>query len=124
MTESTRISPDDVWIFIYRRGEVSFMDLFNHFVGKDEESRRKKRRRCAKQTLLNYKKALENQGKIKKKISKKTGRPVYYIPEEFIQAVKILIEQLEIKENLNKLSLEELIELKKELKEEEEDGTK
>ena len=53
-----------------------------------EQSRIK---RCAKQTFMNYKKQLEAIGKLKKKISEKTGRPIYYVPDEFEEEVRAYI---------------------------------
>jgi len=57
---------------------------------------------------------LEAQGKVKKKISERTRRSVYYVPEEWKQEVRILIEKREMKENIDKLTLEEFAELKEE----------
>ncbi len=58
-----QIDENDVWLFIHRMGEASYTDLIRAFVDS---------KRCAKQTLLNYKKALEKEGKIKK-----AGRGIY-----------------------------------------------
>lgn len=99
------IGLDDVWIFIYRHKETRYTDLINAFV---------KTGKCAKQTLLNYKRELEIRGKIKKKISEETRRPVYYIPEEFKVEVKDLIDKLQIKEQIDKWTPEEFAKFKKE----------
>ena len=40
---------------------------------------------CSKGTFLKYKSQLEIEGKLRKKLSDKTRRPIYYIPEEFEQ---------------------------------------
>lgn len=49
-----------------------------------------------------------------KKISEATRRLVYYVPEEWKQEVRILIEKREMKENIDKLTPEEFAELKEE----------
>jgi hypothetical protein len=53
------------------RDEFSYTTMLNYFVPK----------KCAKETLLKHKKALEADGKLKKKLSASTGRPVYYVPD-------------------------------------------
>lgn len=80
----SNIGLEDIWLFIGERGNVSYTDLIREFVNSGK---------CSKQTLLNYKKALEKDGKIKKRLSEKTGRPVYYVPREFdkiIESLKIM----------------------------------
>jgi hypothetical protein len=54
------------------RDEFSYTTMLNYFVPK----------KCAKETLLKHKKSLEVDGKLKKKLSSFTGRPVYYVPNE------------------------------------------
>ena len=103
-----KIGPEDIWIYIYEKGEARYTDLINKF---------EKTGQCAKQTLINYKLRLEAEGKIARRISEKTKRPVYYVPEEWKQKVKILIENRGMKEMVDKLTPEELLELKKEVKE-------
>jgi len=75
------INENDVWLHIYELGEASYTNLIKKFVESGK---------CAKQTLLTYKKGLEKEGKIRKKISEKTGRPVYYVPEEWRGKVEAL----------------------------------
>ena len=75
------VAPEDVFLFVYRKGEVRFTDLINEFV----ESHK-----CARQTLINYKTHLEDSKKIKKKISEKTRRPVYYVPPNCKEEAEIL----------------------------------
>lgn len=72
------------------------------------------KKKCAKQTMLNYKLRLEAEGKIAKKISEQTGRPVYYVPDRWKTAVKDLIDKREMKEILDKMSPAEFQELKEE----------
>lgn len=103
-----RIEPEDIWIYIYERKEARYTDLINKF---------EKTGQCAKQTLINYKLRLESEGKIARKISESTKRPVYYVPEEWKHEVRNAIDRREIHQNIDKLTPEELIELKKELKE-------
>lgn len=64
---------ENILVFVYKRGEVRFKDFIDHFV---------KGGRCSRSTLLKYKCGLEGEGKLKKKISEKTGRPVYYLSDE------------------------------------------
>lgn len=88
--------------------EVRYTDLIDKFV---------KTKKCAKQTLINYKLRLESEGKIAKRMSKKTKRPVYYVPEEWKSEVRNSIERREMMEMVDKLTREELVELRKEVKE-------
>ena len=64
---------NDVWLFLYKRDEVSFSDWLNGFVDSGLMS---------KSTWLKYKLALEKEGKVKKRISEKTNTSVYYTPPE------------------------------------------
>jgi hypothetical protein len=103
-----KIGPEDIWIYIYERGEARYSDLTSKFVMTGQ---------CAKQTLINYKLGLESEGKIAKKLSESTKRPVYYVPEEWKHEVRNVIDRREINQNIDKLTPEELVELRKELKE-------
>lgn len=105
MFNLAQIKSEDIWIYIYERGEARYTDLIKRFVDS---------KKCAKQTLINYKKELENQGKIDKKISEKTRRPVYYVPDIWKVEVKDLIDKREMKEILDKMTPEEFQELKEE----------
>ena len=67
------ISLDEILFFVFKKGEARYKDLINEFVP----------RRCAKNTFLRYKIVLENEGKLRKRISEKTGAKVYYVPEKF-----------------------------------------
>ena len=99
------IGPNDIWIYIYRHKEVRFKDLINTFV---------KTKKCAKQTFLNYKTELQHQGKIKKRLTKDSRWPIYYVPRSLEGEVKNLIDRLEMKEQLDKLSPEEFKKFKDE----------
>jgi RNA binding exosome subunit len=68
----TNISENILLSYAFEKGEFSFTSLLNDFVGAGK---------CAKETLLKYKKLLERDGKLSKKLSPTTGRPVYYVPE-------------------------------------------
>lgn len=59
--------------FIFREREARYTQL-TAFVRSNDI--------CSEKTMLKYKNQLEDQGKIKKKISKKTKRPVYYLTAE------------------------------------------
>ena len=79
---------EEIWLFLADREEVGFSEWQRAFVDS---------KLMANQTYLNHKKSLEASGKVKKKISEKTGRPVYYIPDE----KKALFEKLLRKRKLN-----------------------
>lgn len=91
------IDSQDVLIFVYERGEAGYTDLLDNFVLKGK---------CAKQTLINYKKELEVTGQLKKRISEKTGRPTYYVPRKFEDEVKVLIEKRRTIESLQKAPID------------------
>jgi hypothetical protein len=99
------IGPEDIWIYIYERGEVRYTDLVRRFVDK---------KKCAKQTMLNYKLGLEAEGKIAKKMSERTRRPVYYVPDKWKVEVRDLIDKRKMKEDLDKATPEEFQQLKEE----------
>jgi len=101
------IGPEDILIYIHKRGEARYTDLFKSFVESGK---------CAKQTFINYKKQLEASGKIKKKISEKTNRAVYYVPDEVKKEVEKLIAIKEINEDVEKIDLDVILKLKKEIK--------
>ena len=98
MVDLADIDETDVWMFIFKKRECRYTDLINYFVPK----------KCAKQTLINYKKFLEKQGKVKKKISAKTNRPVYYVPEEWKQEIANVMEKEEFKQQIDKMSPQEI----------------
>lgn len=87
---------NDVWIYIYEKGEARYTDLIRAFVDTGKRS---------KTVLLSYKKQLEVAGKIKKKISDVTGRPVYYVPIDRLNEVKLLMEKQEIKKKIDQIPL-------------------
>jgi hypothetical protein len=60
--------------------ETSWSDFENAFGPWDGRARSKK---CAKQTFIKYKKRLEAERKLRKRLSSKTGRAIYYVPDEF-----------------------------------------
>jgi hypothetical protein len=100
------IDSDDIWVYIYQKKEASYSDLIDAFVGKQK---------CAKGTFLKYKRLLEDQKKIEKKIGPdKDRRIVYYVPEGFRQEVAILAEKREFKEQIDKMSPREISKMKKE----------
>jgi len=73
---------EDILVFIYKRGEVRYMDFIKQFV---------KGGRCSKATLLKYKAQLQAEGKIKKKLDEKTWRPVYYLSDEASREARVYI---------------------------------
>jgi len=85
---------DDLWIYIYQKGEARFSDLIKDFVDSGKRSR---------VTIINYKIELEKTNKIKKKISLKTKRPVYYVPPERLDEVQALMEKRQITKEIEDL---------------------
>lgn len=73
---------EEILVFIHSQGEVRYTDIIEHFV---------KGRECSKATLLKYKGELEAEGKVKKKLDEKTGRPVYYLTAEASSEAKVYI---------------------------------
>jgi hypothetical protein len=106
----TFISKEDLWVYIYQVGEASYSGLVRDFVDEGK--------RCSKQTLLKYKDFLMKEGKIAKDISKKTGRPVYYVPAERAVEVEALKEWRDFHDYVEKLSPETQIELMKRVRKE------
>jgi hypothetical protein len=70
------------WLFERQVGgvETSWSDFAKAYGPWDGSTRSKK---CAKQTFINHKKRLEAEGKLRKTLSRKTGRPIYYVPDHF-----------------------------------------
>lgn len=91
-----QISHEDILVFVFQKGETRFSDLIEEFVESGK---------CAKQTLLNYKLALEANGKLEKIISRTTRRPVYIIPEKFRDEMKRLVAQRKISSHLATLDI-------------------
>jgi site-specific recombinase XerC len=79
--------------------EARYTDLINEFV---------KGGKLAKATLLNYKKQLEAQGKIKKRINTATNRPVYHVPKKWMRKVEELKARRGLNSFMDDMSLEEL----------------
>jgi len=86
---------DDLWIYIYEKGEARYTDLIKTFVETGKIS---------KTTLLKYKGQLEAAGKIKKKLSEVTNGPVYYVPDEMKDKVKLLMEKRGLKEKIDQMT--------------------
>jgi len=78
---------NDVWIYVYEKGEARYTDLIKAFVDTGKRS---------KTVLLNYKTQLEAARKIAKKISDLTNRPVYYVPKRWQKEVEKLIKEREL----------------------------
>jgi len=83
---------DDLWIYVYEKGEARYTDLIKAFVDT---------KKCSKTVLLKYKIQLEATGKIAKKISSVTNRPVYYVPEKFQKEVEKLLGEHEVTSLIN-----------------------
>lgn len=81
------IDLNDVWIYVYEKGEARYTDLIKAFVDTGKRS---------KTVLLNYKTRLEAAGKIAKKIGDVTNRPVYYVPKRLHKEVEKLIKEREL----------------------------
>jgi len=93
-----------VWIYVYEKGEARYTDLIKAFVDTGKRS---------KTVLLNYKKQLEAAGKIKKKLSEVTNRPVYYVPDEMKDEVKLLVEKRGLKEKIDQMTPQKIQEFLK-----------
>lgn len=66
---------DDIWIFIYERGEVRTRDLEKHFVST---------KRMSRGTMYKYKRQLEFDSKIcAKPVHSRPPYNVYYVPEKY-----------------------------------------
>lgn len=105
MSVLTRIKPEDILIFVHQVKEARYNDLIKEFVVT---------RKCAKQTLLNYKRRCEAEGKLDKKISQKgesKGRPIYFIPERFKPEIQLLIDKRRIKKEIDRLNSKEIAKL-------------
>ena len=98
------VDSNDVWIYVYEKGETRYTDLIRAFVDTGKRS---------KTVLLNYKKQLEAAGKIKKKLSEATNRPVYYVPDEMIDEVKLLVEKRGLKEKIDQMTPQKIQEFLK-----------
>ena len=95
---------NDVWIYVYEKGEARYTDLIKAFVDTGKRS---------KTVLLNYKKQLEAAEKIKKKLSEVTNRLVYYVPEEMKDKVKLLVEKRGLKEKIDQMTPQKIQEFLK-----------
>jgi len=83
-----QVSRKDIWLFVYEKEKVRYTDLIREFVDAGK---------CARQTLTNYKRDLERSGKLGKKIDEETRRPVYFVPEEFREKAKKLLEERNVR---------------------------
>jgi len=93
------VAPEDIFLFVYKKGESRYTDLIKEFV---------KPHKCAKQTMINYKKQLQAAGKLKKRISEKTGRPVYYVPDEFKEEAENILKKRQLHDYVNNADMEDL----------------
>jgi beta-phosphoglucomutase-like phosphatase (HAD superfamily) len=94
------VASKDVLIFVYQKGEARFTDLIKEFVDPGGK--------CARQTLLNYKRDLEISKKLGKKISEQTRRPVYYIPDEHKKEIEDFLKKKQLHDYVNDANAEEL----------------
>lgn len=96
------VNPDDLLIYVYDKKEARYTDLIKQFVDS---------KKLAKATLLNYKTRLEAEGRIRKRISTTTNRPVYYVPKENVRKVEELKAKQEIKTKIDQMTPEKIREL-------------
>ena len=92
------VDENDVWIYIYEKGEVRYTDLINSFVDAGK---------CSKPVLLKHKTRLEADHKVEKKLSAETNRPVYYVPKVKHPEVQAIIEERQITSEVKHLSPKE-----------------
>lgn len=72
MTSATQ---DDIWLFVYRQGEVRTRDIAREFVAT---------KRISRGTMYKYKRLLEVEGKIQAKpMASRPPYNVYYVPTRF-----------------------------------------
>jgi hypothetical protein len=77
-----RVTPDDLWIFIYEKGHVRTRDLQNQYV---------KTKQLSRGTLYKYKRQLEHEGKIQTTtIHAKPPYNLYSVPSEYHQEIEAL----------------------------------
>lgn len=75
------VDENDIWLFVYEMEEASFTEIEDHFVGSGK---------CAHNTCSNYRESLEAAGKIKKRLSERTGDKVYFVPQLYKQELEAL----------------------------------
>lgn len=97
------ITPEDIWRFIYEKGEVRSKDLEKRFVDNELPMR------ISRGTMYKYKEFLEKEGKIKAKPVLEARPPynVYYVPKEFHNEVEVMIRRERMHAILDDLSLKE-----------------
>lgn len=96
------------WVYSRQRNglETSWKDFEREFGPWDTRKLSKSGNAAiAKQTFLNYKKQLESTGKLQKRLSSKTKRPVYYVPEEHRQEAELACTFSELRQTLVSNSL-------------------
>jgi len=101
------VTPNDIWFFIYLRGKVRWTGLHNAFV--------KYGKKCAHQTFVNYLKELMRERKIAKDYDQHLDTIVYFVPATAQHLIKILIDNREFDEQIDKMTEEEAKETLKEL---------
>jgi len=99
-----QIDHEDILIFVLEKEEARYKDLIKAFVDAGK---------CSKQTFLNYKLSLEASGRLRKKLSQETGRPVYFIPEEAKSEVEALLERRRFNTKIDKMTPKEIKNLMK-----------
>jgi hypothetical protein len=107
----SKYTTEDIWIYVYERGEVRGRELEAQFVDTGK---------MARKTMYKYKKLLEAEGKLKAKPVPNQSPPynTYYVPEKFHQEAEALRQQQQLIFEIRKWPLQEQIETIKNLIEE------
>ena len=109
------ITKEDLFLFIGER-ERRYKDLL-WFANCDPEKRDLSRPFISKNTLLRFKKELEREGKLKKRIDE-NGNVVYYVPEEFRPELEAIREKRRLLSQLENMTPKEMAETIKRLRDE------
>ena len=96
------LDEDDVWLFVYDLGDASFTDIEYHFVRYGPLSHN---------TCGDYRESLEAAGKIRKRLTARTGDKVYFVPQAFRQEVETLKKKRKRLLEMSKLSPEKITDI-------------
>lgn len=102
-----RIDEEILW-YVSKKGETRYTDLRNYL---------KRNGVCNEKTFVSHKKQLEASGLLQKKLSKKTYRPVYFIPTKVKRRLNLYLERQKTKRSVAQwvetLSMHELEQAKR-----------
>ena len=91
MKSLVKVTPDDIWLYIYDQGEVRTRDITQQFVTTKQVSRG---------TMYKYKRYLELEGKIQAKpVASRPPHNVYYVPKRFYPQLEALKQYKQLASN-------------------------